>query len=181
MLQTPASILPPNRFHPMDEEMEEALHASLLFLPSCQQQLQVHQGPRPGCDRVCCLAPRSPSPQHRLQSKEPKENMLIRYEISLFLPATGSTHQSVHKNFRNPSAATASRHRKQKIGMEVVCGCVNVCVCVLANWLKGGVVRGVAYCKRRINSKWIHRLAFAEGFVERLVLSHQGQLINCSC
>lgn len=135
MLQTVASILPPNLFHPMDEEMEEALHASLLFLPSCQQQLQVHQGPRPGCDRVCCLAPRSPSPQHHLQSKEPKENMLIRYEISLFLPATSSTIScSVSpQKLPHPLAATVSRHRKQKIGMEVMCGSVNVCVCVLAN------------------------------------------------
>lgn len=39
-------------------------------LPSCQQLLRVPRGPPPGCDRVCCLVRRSPSPQHRLRSAE---------------------------------------------------------------------------------------------------------------
>ncbi len=29
-----------------------------------------------------------------------------------------------------------------------MCVCVCVCICVHANWLKGGVAMGVAYCKK---------------------------------
>ncbi len=29
-----------------------------------------------------------------------------------------------------------------------MCVCVCLCVCVNANWLKGGVAMGVAYCKK---------------------------------
>ncbi len=32
-----------------------------------------------------------------------------------------------------------------------VCVSVKVCICAHANWLKGGVVMGVAYCKNQHN------------------------------
>lgn len=52
-------------------------------LPSCQQQPQVRRGPRPGCDRVCCLGPQSPSPQRRQQSggKTPTGNKTTDVKI----------------------------------------------------------------------------------------------------
>lgn len=46
------------------------VHTSPPVSPSCQQRLQVHLDPQPGCGRVCFLAPQSPSPQHRLRSED---------------------------------------------------------------------------------------------------------------
>lgn len=52
-------------------------HSPLFSSPSCQQQLRVHRGPRPGCGTVCCLAPQSPSPLHHRQSIQQRENLLL--------------------------------------------------------------------------------------------------------
>ncbi len=35
-----------------------------------------------------------------------------------------------------------------KFGMDIKNVCVKACICVHANWLKGGVVMGVAHCKK---------------------------------
>ncbi len=38
--------------------------------------------------------------------------------------------------------------RRLKFGKDFKCVCVKVCVCVHANWLKEGIIMGVAYCKK---------------------------------
>ncbi len=76
--------------------------------------------------------------------------------IRQFIAATSSSAgcsigQSVHKNFPLFGGYSFCPGRL-KLGMEVkcvyVCVHVEVCVCVDANWLKGGMSLGVAYCKK---------------------------------
>lgn len=40
--------------------------------PSSQLQPLAHWGPQPGCGRVCCPAPQSPSPRHHQRSGKKK-------------------------------------------------------------------------------------------------------------
>ncbi len=65
-------------------------------------------------------------------------------------------------------------HRRLRFGMEVKCVCKGLSLCS-CQWLKGGVVMGVAYCKK------VHNFGFTESY--KIYCKGwsraKGQLINC--